>query len=196
MVAGVKPLNAEVKDPPLKFEEDTLVPEPLANPLVVLYSIPYAVTDVQPVAVIEPAKVAVVVVMEDDAPVVTDGEVLIPAPVTATLIAAATPPPLTGMFPLKDCTAVGVNLTNICCENDPPGCVMDKDAVKVPVAAVANVYPVSGPTSTLVVFNAEPVMVKLFGPAAVLTQTFPKPVRLEADKVGVSASVVKLDSVP
>ena len=96
----MSPLNAELNAPAFKFEEETCVPLPLANPLRVLYSIPYAVTDVQPVAEIEPATVAPVVVMDEATPVTTVGAVLIPAPVAATLIAEAEPPPLTGMFPL------------------------------------------------------------------------------------------------
>lgn len=86
---------------PLKLVEGTAVPLPLGKPLVVLHSIPYAVTAVQPLAGMVPAKVAVVVVMADAAPVVTVGMVLIPEPAAATLIAAA-PPPATTILPLYD----------------------------------------------------------------------------------------------
>ena len=77
--------------------------------MVVLYSMPNAVTELQPLAVMDPPAEAVVVVTAEEDPVTTVGSVLIPVPVTATLIGEDTPPPLTGIFPLYDCTAVGVN---------------------------------------------------------------------------------------
>jgi hypothetical protein len=73
---------------------------PFAKPLVRLYSIPYAVTAEQPLDVIVPANVAVVVVIAEAAPVVTVGAVLIQFPITATFTAAVVPPPPTGIFPL------------------------------------------------------------------------------------------------
>ena len=69
-----------------------------------------------------PANVAELVVMADAAPVVTVGTEFTPAPVAATFTALAPPPP-TAILPLYDCTSVGVNFTNICCEYAPPGCV-------------------------------------------------------------------------
>ena len=69
-----------------------------------------------------PATVAVLVVIADAAPEVTVGTELTPEPTAATLIEEAPPPP-TGIFQLYDCTNVGVNCTNTCCEYAPPGCV-------------------------------------------------------------------------
>jgi hypothetical protein len=74
---------------------------------------------VQPVPEIVPAAVAVVCVMLLAAPVTTAGVEFTPAPVAATLIEVA-PPPLTGISPLYDCTAMGLNLTNTCCVKVPP----------------------------------------------------------------------------
>ena len=56
---------------------------------------------VQPVAVIDPASVAVVCVMALATPEVTVAMVFTPSPDAATLNAVA-PPPLTGIFPLYD----------------------------------------------------------------------------------------------
>ena len=100
MVLAVSPVSPALKFPPDKFEEATCVPVPSGKLLVVLYSIPYAVTLEQPVAVIEPAAVAVVCVIALAAPVVTEAVVLTPEPAAATFTGAAIPPPSTGTFPL------------------------------------------------------------------------------------------------
>ena len=77
-----------MKFPALRLVEATCVPVPLINPLIRLYSIPYAVTAVQPVADMVPAQVAVVCVIAVAPPVVTEGKLFTPAPVAVALIAA------------------------------------------------------------------------------------------------------------
>jgi len=52
------------------------------------------------VAVIEPASVAALLVVPLLVPVFTEGAVLIPLPLAATVTAVVTPPPATAMFPL------------------------------------------------------------------------------------------------
>ena len=97
---GARPVNPDVKLPPAILVEATCVPVPNGKLLVVLYSIPYAVTAEQPLADIEPAAVAVVWVMALAAPVTTVAIELTPEPAAATLTVVANPPPATGIFPL------------------------------------------------------------------------------------------------
>ena len=92
MVLAVNPVSEALKLPEARFDEATVVPLPLANPLVVLYSNPYPVTELHPLAVIEPVTVAEVLITEAALPVVTRGALLIPAPVTETWIAVDVPP--------------------------------------------------------------------------------------------------------
>ena len=72
-----------------RFVDATGVPLPFGKPAVVLYSIPYAVTAVQPADVIVPALVAELVVMALAVPVVRAGVELTPLPDAATLMDAA-----------------------------------------------------------------------------------------------------------
>ena len=72
--------------------------------------------------VIDPARVAEVLVTEEALPVVTIGALFTPEPVTGTWIPEVVPPPPTGMFPLYDCVATGVNFTKTCWVKLPPVC--------------------------------------------------------------------------
>jgi hypothetical protein len=143
-----------------------------------------------------PAIVAVVVVIAEAEPVTREGVELMPFPIVATFTAVLIPPPFTGIFPLYDCKAVGVNLTKISWEKEPPGCVNVSDGEYKPAEVVENVYPPNGPTVTSAVVRLLPVMVNEFGPAVVLIQTFPNGFKAVVEMVGFGVAVVNDCSVP